>query len=656
MQLRSALRLMSVCLLAILPAGFAEAMTFVHLAGTRGGRGYEDGPAADARFFDASSISSDNAGNLYVSDYINCTLRKILPTGEVQTLAGMKGMPGTTDGRRSAARFWSPLGTAVDSHGNIFVIDSGWNIIRKVTPDGLVTTFAGSPVASGSHADGPGAAARFTYPQAIAVDNNDNLYVGDYSRLRKITPDGNVTTLAGDGTNGVVNGTGTAAEFYNIGGIAFDASTNSLVITETQHSVVRRVTLPDAVVTTIAGKVGVNGHTNANGLNAVFQSLGGIAVNSSGYMWVTETTGTIRTISPAGDVAELAGQYFAPGSIDGVGSAARFSGPFNIAINKLTGGIYVADSYTIRQLSGATVTTFAGTLPRSGIVNGTGTAATFRAPSGLAFDSVNSLLYVADRENSVIRRVTVPAGEVTTFAGNGSSGNVNGNGTAASFGRPQGVALNPADGSLFVADTDMNSIRRIAMNGDVTLWAGSATGASGSANGGRLTTARFYGPQALAFDPPRSRLYVADAYNHKLRVIDITTGAVSDVIDAATAQPVSFGTLSVDNVAVEGSGNVYAGAGNKITKISATGNVSVLAGPGDNFIPGTAVDGTGSQARFAFPGPSTVAVDASGNGYVADIWGGTIRSITSAGVVQTVGGNWNRSGSADGTDAFAEFQ
>jgi sugar lactone lactonase YvrE len=660
MPLRTPLRSIFVFLLAA-AAGHAAAapMTFVHLAGSRGGQGFEDGPAADARFWEPLFIAADGAGNLYVTDRVNATLRKILPSGEVRTLAGLADARGTTDGNGAAARLWNPLGVAVDSHGNVFVVENEWKTIRKVTPAGEVTTFAGTSDPTGSHVDGLGPAARFTYPGAMAIDGSDTLYVADGSRIRKITPDGNVTTLAGNATHAVLNGTGTDAEFFAISGLSWDPTTNSLVLNESQNSVVRRVTLPGAVVTTIAGQNNVNGHANGNGTSALFQGLSGIAAGPSGYLWISESNGAIRTISPAGDVADLAGGYFSMGAADGTGSAARFLYPSGMAVNPVTGAVYVCDNgnRVIRALSGSTVTTFAGTLPGSGLVDGTGSVARFSSPSGLALDSVHSLLYVADRLNNAIRRVTLPAGDTTTFAGSGIGGFANGNGTAAVFYQPQGVALDPSDGSLFVADTGNNCIRRIAMNGDVTTYAGNPNDAPGSVNGDRLGAARFYGPQALAFDPPRHRILVADAFNHKLRLIDIPSGVVTDVVRSTDFQPVDFGGLTVDNVAVDASGNIYVGCGNKITKITPGGVVSGLAGPGDNWSPGVGgnYDGTGTQARFVYPGPSTIAIDGDGNGFVADMWASTIRSITSAGVVQTVGGLLSRPGSADGTGPAAMF-
>jgi sugar lactone lactonase YvrE len=658
MPMRTRLRLFLVFLSIVAAVAQAAPMTFVHLAGSRGGKGFEDGPAADARFWEPLFIAADAAGNLYVTDRVNATVRKILPSGEVRTLAGLADARGTTDGKGAAARLWNPLGVAVDSHGNVFVVENEWKTIRKITPAGEVTTFAGTPDSNGAHADGFRGAAHFTYPGALAIDGSDNLYVGDSSRIRKITPDGNVTTLAGNGTHAVLDATGTAAEFFSISGMAWDPTTNSLVLNESQNSVVRRVTLPGAVVTTIAGQNQADGHVNANGTDARFQALAGITVAPTGYIWVSESNGSIRTISPSGDVADLAGGYFLMGAADGTGSAARFLSPFGMTISPLTGGIYVCDNgnRVVRALTGATVTTFAGTLPNSGIANGGGAAARFNAPSGLAVDSVNSLVYVADKDNHAIRRVTLPAGDVTTFAGSGVAGFANGNGTAAVFYQPQGVALDPSDGSLFVADTGNNCIRRIAMNGDVTTYAGNPNAGPGSTNGDRLTAARFYGPDALAFDPPRHRLIVADGYNHKLRLIDIPTGTVADVVRASDFQPIDFGGMTVDNVAVDASGNLYVGWGNRITKITPAGVVSNLAGPGDNNapLPG-AYDGTGVAARFLFPGPSTIAIDGSGNGFVADIWANTIRSITSGGVVQTVGGLLGRPGSADGTGNAAMF-
>src|ERR1019366_703568 len=169
------------------------------LAGLAGSSGSADGTGSTARFYVPIGVAVDGAGNLFVADSSNHTIRKVTPTGVVTTLAGSAGNPGSADGTGSAAQFSMPEGVAVDGVGNVFVADSGNHTIRKVTPAGVVTTLAGSAVNSGS-TDGTGSDARFYICWGVAVDGAGNVFVADSGNnaIRKVTPEGVVTTLAGN--------------------------------------------------------------------------------------------------------------------------------------------------------------------------------------------------------------------------------------------------------------------------------------------------------------------------------------------------------------------------------------------------------------------------------------------------------------------------
>ena len=148
------------------------------LAGLAGSSGSANGTGSAARFYYPFGVAVDSAGNVYVADTGNNTIRKVTPAGVVTTLAGLAGSSGSADGTGSAARFNYPSGVAVDSAGNVYVADTGNNTIRKVTPAGVVTTLAGLAGSPGS-ADGTGSAARFYYPHGVAVDSAGNVYVAD---------------------------------------------------------------------------------------------------------------------------------------------------------------------------------------------------------------------------------------------------------------------------------------------------------------------------------------------------------------------------------------------------------------------------------------------------------------------------------------------
>ena len=218
-------------LLFALPAGVQAAVVVTTLAGSAPASGSADGTGSAARFNKPGGVAVDSSGNVYVADSENKTIRKVTPSGVVTTLAGTAGANGSTDATGSAARFSYPLGVAVDSTGNVYVADRNNHTIRKVTPGGLVTTLAGSAGVGGS-ADGSGSAAGFYYPSGVAVDSSGNVYVADANNytIRKVTPSGVVTTLAGSaGLNGSANGTGSAARFSYPNGVAVDSSGNVYV-------------------------------------------------------------------------------------------------------------------------------------------------------------------------------------------------------------------------------------------------------------------------------------------------------------------------------------------------------------------------------------------------------------------------------------------
>jgi sugar lactone lactonase YvrE len=263
--------------------------TVTTIVGLAGSPGSVDGTGSAARFNGPTGIAVDAAGNLYVADTINHTIRKITPDRTVTTIAGLAGSPGSTDGTGSAARFNYPTGIAVDAAGNLYVADYANHTIRKITPDRTVTTIAGLAGSLGS-ADGAGTAARFYYPLGIAIDTIGNLYVADTDNntIRKIAPGGVVTTFAGlAGTFGSADGTGTAARFDYPEGIAIDAAGN-FYVADTWYSTIRKIT-PDGVVTTLAGQVGIDGDVDGAGSQAQFKSLWGIAVDPAGSVFVADT-------------------------------------------------------------------------------------------------------------------------------------------------------------------------------------------------------------------------------------------------------------------------------------------------------------------------------------------------------------------------------
>ncbi|MDR2189043.1 MAG: hypothetical protein LBE62_13540 [Azonexus sp.] len=322
----------------------------------------------------------------------------------VSTLAG-SGEKGAADGIGATAQFHFPNSITIDAAGNLYVVDTHNNSIRKVTPTGMVSTLAGS--GEKGYADGVGRAAQFYFPQNITIDAVGNLYVTDglgNNRIRKITLAGVVSTVAGSGEQGDADGVGQAAQFNAPSGITIDAAGN-LYVADFYNNLIRKIT-PAREVTTLAGS-GIRGDTaDGIGRDAAFKGPNGITIDAAGNLYVVESQGDrVRKITPAGVVSTVAGSG-ARGYADGVGRAAQFS-----------------------------------------------------APSGITMDSAGNL-YVTDGQNNRIRKIT-PNGEVSTLAG-GEQGYADGVRSAAKFYWPQGIAIDAA-GHLYVADTFNHRIRKIVI-------------------------------------------------------------------------------------------------------------------------------------------------------------------------------------------------
>jgi sugar lactone lactonase YvrE len=338
------------------------------------------------------------------------------------TLAG-SSTSGHADGQGSAAQFSAPFGIAVDSGGTIYVADTQNNTIRKVSQDGAVTTFAGLAGASGS-TNGQGTAARFNNPSGITVDKSGNVYVADTNNftIRKITPAGAVTTLAGSpGQHGSTDGTGSAARFFFLGDLAVDGSGN-VIVADYANQTIRKVT-PGGSVTTIAGAAGQQGATNGPALQARFKYPRGVAVDSSGNIYISdEQNNLIRKLSTNGTVSTLAGPAGGDpsgGNSDGTGAAAHFQFPEGLATDK-AGNVYVSDSNNalVRKVTpGGVVTTLGGAPSTSGTADGTGNAARFSTPEGMAVDAFGTLYLTDCFGNNAIRKGKAPSAQPVGFSG-----------------------------------------------------------------------------------------------------------------------------------------------------------------------------------------------------------------------------------------------
>jgi len=552
------------------------------LAGTAGVQGSADGTGAAAQFNWPLGAGVDNAGNVFVADGNN-TIRRITSAGVVSTFAGTAGVTGSADGTGAAAQFNQPSGVAVDGAGNVYVAELGNDTIRKITPAGVVSTLAGTAGVEGS-ADGTGASAQFTHPWGVAVDGSGYIYVADTDNntIRKIAPDGVVSTLGGTaGVSGSADGTGAAAQFSSPQSVAVDES-GYVYVADSNNNTIRKIT-PEGLVTTLAGIAGVWGSADGTGAAAQFSYPWYLAVDRSGNVYVSdEGNATIRTITPAGVVSTAAGTVALTGSADGTIAASHLAWPYGVAMDGLL-NVYVADhgNNTIRKITPAgAVSTLAGTAGVAGSADGTGAAARFNQPSGIAVDGAGNV-YVGDYGNNTIRKIT-SAGVVSTVAGAaGVFGSADGAGAQARFAYPNGVAVD-GSGNVYVADQGNCTIRKITPAGVVSTLAGTA-GVWGSSDG-TGSAAQFGAPAGVTVDK-KANVYVADWQNDTIRKIT-AAGVVSTVAGTAGVQGSADGTGAAArfnypwSVAVDGSGILYvADRGNStIRKIGSSGAVSTVVG------------------------------------------------------------------------------
>ncbi len=326
------------------PASLSIGTTGVStLAGWAGAYGSQDGLASNARFNYPGGICVDSSGNVYVSDGQNYTIRKITAQGLVSTVAGLAGSSGTTDGPASSARFSGVGGVASSPSGDLFVADTGNYTIRKITPAGVVSTLAGRAGVSG-HVDGSGTAAEFSDPENLTVDSSGNVYVADGAgnTIRKITPAGVVSTLAGTGTKGSTDGAAASASFNMPLAVAVDSSGN-VYVADSGNSTIRIINT-SGIVSTLAGLAGVTGSIDDFGSRARFDTPSGLTVDSSGNLYVADSVNdTIRKVSPTGGVTTVAGQAGSFEATDDYPLSARFNQPADVAIDA-SGVLYVADS------------------------------------------------------------------------------------------------------------------------------------------------------------------------------------------------------------------------------------------------------------------------------------------------------------------------
>jgi sugar lactone lactonase YvrE len=558
------------------------------------GQGYagDGGPAARARLNQPYSLAADASGNVYIADY-QSVIRKVDSAGTITTVAGTgdQGYSGDGGPANKAALYYPSV--AVDGSGNLYIADSGNNVIRKVDTSGAIATIAGTGDLGYDGDGGPAAQATFNSPYDVKPDGAGNLIVVDTGNnvLRQVDPSGIVTTIAGTSAFGAGgdNGPALAAQFGQPSGVTLDGNGN-LFVMDNFNQVVRKIT-SSGIVSTVAG----NGTINWRGekvpaTSADISYAAGMALDSAGNLYIADGQNYMaRRVDPSGIITTVVGN-----GIDGPSGSGGYTGdngPANLAQLSATqgvavdaaGNIYVADTgnNVVRMVdTTGVITTIAGTgMPDYLGDKGPAIDAALNAPSDVAVDTHGNL-YITDAGNSCIRKVD-SAGVITTVVGTGESGYEGDGGPAAKalLNSPSNVAID-ASGNLYISDAGNNVIRKVSTAGIVTTAVGTGRGGF-SGDNGPAASARLNSPQGVAIDSAGA-LYIADTLNNRIRKVDsagiITTiggvatpGISGDYGPAAGAQ---FNNPS--SLVVSPAGNIYVGdyGNNRVRLMALTGSTA----------------------------------------------------------------------------------
>ena len=497
--------------------------TVATYAGAAGQPGTADGDVKSARFREPEGLVSDGAGNLYVADVDNNTIRKIeLATGQVTTIAGTVGVAGNLDGVGTAAQLNKPKAMSFDGAGHIFIVDTLNSSIRVLTlADASLVTRASFAVP----------------PIGIAADGADAIVTTGDNRVVRVDPAGVVSTLAGGlNQSGFVDGAGSDARFFRAAGLWVESS--RILVADDGNYAVRAISRDATpMVTTWLGANSAGSRDGVAG-DAHFFAPGGIVVAGATAYIADTNNHAIRAIDlGSGAVTTLAGAAGQASYADGGGADARFNTPIGLALGDGAKVLYVADSgnRSIRaiDLASAAVTT----LPTNG-APGSGFAR-FNVPTGLARDGTH--LYVSDASDQVIVAVDLGTNLVTAVAGMARvAGSNDGVGAKARFNAPQGLATD-GRGALYVADTLNNAVRKIDLATATVTTAAGVLGAAGS-NDGPVAMSHFSQPGALAADGVGD-LFVADTLNDVVRRVDLGGGMVTTPIGLVGKSGVRPGPL-----------------------------------------------------------------------------------------------------------------
>jgi sugar lactone lactonase YvrE len=628
-------------------------------------------PALSTGITQPQRVTVDGNGNVYFTAS-NAVFK--MSGGTLTLIAGTGRMGYAGDGGPATqALFNNPQGIAVDGSGNIYVADTGNSVVRIITPNGFINLFAGNvfggvPQPGWSGDGGPAIGAALDLPVGMAVDSSGNLYIADSANnaIREVTAGGNIQTIAGLGpTAPGFAGDTQAAVAANLNGpldVAVDSKSN-VYIADTNNANVRMITASTGTINTVAGSTAVVSGAvvlafgyMGDGASAILAELAGpagVAIDSAGNIYIaTYADNRIRKVDTKGNISTFAGNsgYGFAGD-GGPVLNAQLASPRGISLDS-SGNLYLADRWNnrIRKIAGGTISTIAGNGQANfGGDGGAATSAQLSYPNGIAVDHTGNI-YIADLLNNRVRMVT-PTGTISTYAGNGipGFGGDGGAATNAQLNQPSGLAID-SSGNLYIADSNNAVVRMVNTQGVISTVAGTGGVGGYSGDGGAATKATLLAPIGVAVDSS-SNIYIADYYGW-IREVNASTGVISTIAgngtngytgDGGSATSAQF--YNPIGVAVDSSGNVYvADSGNGAVRMISNGTISTIGGTGILSYTG---DG-GPAALAQFSAISSIAVDAQGNIYVADTNNNAIRLFPLGGTVSTVAGNGMQGYTGDG--------